>query len=49
MEDHKLTNLLVKFEDKIDYFLKEKNINNDIAKEVKELIKKKIKILEKRH
>ena len=49
MEDHKLTNLLVKFEDKIDYFLKEKNINNDIAKEFKELIKKKIKILEKRH
>ena len=48
MEDHKLTNLLVKFEDKIDCFLKENNINNDIAKEVRELIEEKINILEKR-
>lgn len=48
MEDHKLTNLLVKFEDKIDCFLRENNINSDIAKEVKELIEEKIDILEKR-
>ena len=48
MEDHKLTDLLIKFEDKIDSFLQEKNINNDIAKEVRALIEEKIKILEKR-
>ena len=31
IENHKLAHLLVKFEDKIDCFLKDSNMNIDIA------------------
>ena len=48
IENQKLTNLLVKFEDKIDCFLRDCNMNTDIAKEVKELIQDKLNILDKR-
>ena len=45
LENHKLADILAKFESKIDCFLKDSNVNNDIAKEVKELIKEKLNIL----
>ena len=48
IENYKLANLLVKFEDKIDCFLKDCNMNNNIAKEVKELIQDKLNILNNR-
>lgn len=48
LENEKLANLLVKFEEKIDCFIKDSNISNDIAKEVKELIHNKLTILDKR-
>jgi len=52
IENQKLAILLMKFEDKIDCFLKDCNINinSEIAeevKEVKELIHDKLKILNK--
>ncbi|MEN8304402.1 MAG: hypothetical protein ABFQ64_10050 [Campylobacterota bacterium] len=47
IENHKLANLLVKFEDKIDCFLKDCNTDSSIAKDVKELIQEKLKILKK--
>ena len=48
LENHKLAHLLVKFEDTIDCFIKDSNINSDIAKGVKDLIQEKLNILDKR-
>lgn len=45
LKNHKLADLLVKFETKIDCFIRENNVNSDVAKEVKELIKEKLSIL----
>ena len=48
LENHKLADILAKFETKIDCFLKENNLNSDVAKEVKELIQDKLNILDER-
>ena len=48
IENQKLANLLVKFETKIDCFLRDCNMNNDVAKELKELIQDKLNMLDKR-
>ena len=48
LENHKLADLLAKFEIKIDCFLKDNNLNSDVAKEVKELIQEKLNLLDKR-
>ena len=47
IENQKLANLLVKIEQKIDCFFKDCSMNDDIAKEVKELIQDKLNILNK--
>lgn len=50
IENEKLAILLVKFEDKIDCFLKDHTVNSEIVKEVqeiKELIHNKLNILNK--
>jgi hypothetical protein len=48
LENHKLADLLAKFETKIDSFIKDNNLNSDVAKDVKELIQEKLNILDKR-
>ena len=45
LENYKLANLLVKFEEKIDSFVKDHNIGDHISKELKELIQDKLNIL----
>ena len=46
IENQKLANLLVKFEDKIDCFFRDCNADSHIAKDVKELIQEKLKLLD---
>ena len=48
LENHKLADILAKFESKIDCFLKDNNLNSDVAKELKELIQEKLSMLDKR-
>lgn len=48
LENQKLADLLVKFEAKIDCFIRDTNVNSDVAKAVKELIQEKLNILDKR-
>ena len=45
LENQKLASLLVKFENKIDTFIKSSHISDDVAKDVKGLIKEKLSII----
>lgn len=45
LENQKLAHLLMKIENKIDTFIKSSNVNDDVAKDVKELIKEKLAII----
>lgn len=47
IENQKLAILLVKFEEKIDCFFRDCNADSKIAKDLKELIQEKLKLLEK--
>lgn len=47
LENEKLANLLIKFEEKIDCFFKGCNADSSMANDLKELIQEKLKILEK--
>lgn len=48
IENQKLVHLLVKFEDKIDSFIRDKSINEHVAKDIKDFIHEKLTILDKR-
>ena len=48
IDNYKLTYILVKFESIIDRFIRDNDVNSNIAKEVKELIHEKLNILNKK-